>query len=59
MRFFRYVVHKLVPIKMPVSDKSGITQQNIDGIGSKVNQFNCTLVQTCILNIRILAYAIL
>ena len=39
MRFFRYVVHKLVPIQNAGDRKKGITQLKIDGISSKVNQF--------------------
>ena len=32
MRFFRYVVHKLVPIQNACDRKKGITQPKIDGI---------------------------
>ena len=45
--------------KMPVSGKTGVTQPNIYGIGSKVNQFIYTLVCNYMLNIRILATAVL
>ena len=57
-QFFRYFVHKVVPIKMPVSEKR-LSQPNIFGIGSKVNQFIYTLVCYYMPNIRILAKLVL
>ena len=44
MRFFRYFVHKVVPIQNACVQKTGVTQPKIYGIGSKVNQFIYTLV---------------
>ena len=43
MRFFRYDVHKLVPIQNACVRNGAITQQKIDGIISKMNQFIYTL----------------
>ena len=44
MRFFRYVVHKLVPIQNASDQRKGITEPKTDRISSKVNQFIYTLV---------------
>ena len=55
MRFFRYVVHKLVPI----AEKKGITQPKIDGISSKVYHFIYTLVCNYMPNIGILPETVL
>ena len=43
---------------MPVSEKRGVIQPKIYGIGSKVNQFINTLVCNYMPNIRILAKAV-
>ena len=58
-QFFIYFVHKVVPIQNACVWKRGVTQPNIYGISSKVNQFIYTLVWTCMSNIRILAKAVL
>ena len=55
-QFFRYFVHKVVPIQMLVSEK---VQPKIFEIGSKVNQFIYTLVCYYMPNIRILALLVL
>ena len=57
-KFFRYFVHKVVPIQNACVRKRGITQPKIYGIRSKVNQFIYTLVCTYMPNIRILAKAV-
>ena len=54
MRFFRYVVHKLVPIQNACDRQKGITQPKIDGISSKVIQFIYTLICNYMPNIGIL-----
>ena len=54
MRFFRYVVHKLVPIQNACDRKKGNNLAEIDGISSKVNQLICTLVCNYMPNIGIL-----
>ena len=59
MRFFRYVVHKLVPIQNACDRKKGITQPKIDGISSKVYQFIYTLVCNYMPNIGILPETVL
>ena len=59
MRFFRYFVHKVVPIQNAYVLKRGITPPKIYGIGSKVNQFIYILVCNYMPNIRMLATAIL
>ena len=43
-RFFRYFVHKVVPIQNAYVRKRGITQSKIYGMGVKVNQFIYILV---------------
>ena len=50
---------RLFIYKMPMSDKRGINQSKIYGIGSKVNQYIYTLVCTYMPTIRILAKAVL
>ena len=55
----RYFVHKVVPIQNAYVRKGGITQPEIYGIFSKLNQFIYTLVCTYMPNIRILAKAVL
>ena len=57
--FFRYFVHKVVPIQNACVRKRGVTQPKMYRIGSKVNQFIYTLVCTYMPNIRILAKAVL
>ena len=59
MWFFRYVVHKLVPIQNACDRKKGITQPKIDGICSKVNHFIYTLVCNYMPNIGILPETVL
>ena len=54
-QFFRYFVHKAVPIQNACVWKRGISQPKIFGIRSKVNQFTYTLVCNLMPNIRILA----
>ena len=44
---------------MPVSEKRGVTQPKIYGIGSKVNQLIYTLICNYMPNIRILDKAVL
>ena len=58
-RFFRFFVHKAVPIQNAYVRKRGITQRKIYGIGSKVNQFIYILVCNYMPNIKILALAVL
>ena len=58
-RFFRYFVHKVVPIQNVCVRKKGVTQLKIYGINSKVNQFIYTLVCNNMPNIRILAKGVL
>ena len=60
-RFFRYFVHKVVPIQMPVSRKQEypVTQPKIYGKSSKVNHFIFILVCNYMPIIRILAKAVL
>ena len=58
-RFFRYFVHKVVPIQNACVRKRGVTQPKIYRISSKVNQFIYTLVCNYMPNIRILAKAVL
>ena len=58
-RFFRYFVHNVVPIQNAYVRKRGIAQPKIYGIGSKSYHFIFTLVCTYMLNIRILAKAVL
>ena len=55
MRFFRYVVHKLVPIQNACDRKKEITQPKIDGISSKINQYIYTLVCNYMSDIGILS----
>ena len=57
--FFRYFVHKVVPIQKACVQKRGVTQPKNYRIGSKVNQFIYTLVCKYMPNIRILAKAVL
>ena len=73
MRFSRYFnklipyFNKLIPIQNAYVRKRGKTLQKKTkqkkkkkhNIRSKVNQFMYTLVETCMPNIRILAYAVL
>ena len=59
MRFFRYLVQKVVPIQNACVQKRRVTQLKIYGIGSKVNQFIYTLVCNYMSNIIILAKAVL
>ena len=59
MRFFRYFVHKLVSIQNAFVRRRRITQPNIYGVGSKINQFINDLVQICMSNMRIITYAVL
>ena len=59
MWFFRYFVHKLVPIQNACAPKRGITQQKIDRIGQKVNQVIYTLISNYMPNSRTLAKAVL
>ena len=54
-QFFRYFVHKVVPIQNACVWKWGISQPKIFRICSKVNQFIYTLVCNYMPNIRILA----
>ena len=56
-RFFRYFVHKVVPIQNASVRKRRVTQPKIYGIGSKVNQIIYILVCNYMPNIRILAKA--
>ena len=58
-RFFRYFVHKVVPIQNAYVRKRGITQWKIYEICSKVNHFIYILVYNHMPNIRILALAVL
>ena len=58
-QFFRYFVHKVVPIQNTCVWKRGISQSKIFGIGSKVNQFIYTLVCNYMPNIRILGKLVL
>ena len=58
-QFFRYYVHKVVPIQNACVWKRGISQPKIFGIGSKVYQFIYTLVCYYMPNIRILAKLVL
>ena len=53
--FFSYFVNKVVPIQNACVRKRRVTQPQIYGISSKVNQFNFTLVCYYMPNIRILA----
>ena len=59
IRFFRYFIHKVVPIQNAYVRKRGITQPKIYGISLKVNQFIYTLICTYMPNIRILAKSVL
>ena len=59
MRFFRYLVQKVVPIQNAGVQKRRVTQPEIYRIGSKVNQFIYTLLCNYMPNIRILAKAVL
>ena len=59
MRYFRYVVHNLVPIQNACDQKTGKTQTKIDGINSKVHQFIYTLVCNYMPNIGILPEIVL
>ena len=58
-RFFKYFVHKVVPIQNACVQKTGVTQPKIYRICSKVNQFIYILVCNYMLNTRILAKAVL
>ena len=58
-QFFRYFVHKVVPIQNALVPKRGVTQPKIYRISSKFNQLIYTLVCTYMPNIRILAKAVL
>ena len=58
-KFFRYFVHKVVPIQNACVRKRRVTQPKIYGISSKFNQFIYTLICTYTPNIRILAKAVL
>ena len=58
-RFFRYFIHKFVPIQNACVRKTGVTQPKIYGMCSKVNQFIYTLVCNYMPNIRMLAKAVL
>ena len=59
MLFFRYFVHKFVPIQNACVRKRGITQPKIYRIGSKVNQFIYIIVCNYMPYIRIVALAVL
>ena len=54
-QFFRYFVHKVVPIQNACVWKRWISQPKIFRIGSKIYQFIYTLVWNYMPNIRILA----
>ena len=56
---FRYLIQKVVPIQNACVRKRRVTQPEIYGIGSKVNQYIYTLVCNYMPNIRILAKAVL
>ena len=56
--FFRYFVHKVVPIQNACVWKRKVTQPKIYGICSKVNQFIYTLIWNYMPNIRILSKAV-
>ena len=58
-QFFRYFVHKVVPIQNACVRKRGVTQPKIYRISSKLNQFIYTLVCTNMPNIKILSKAFL
>ena len=58
MRFFKYVVHKLVPLQNACDRKKGITQLKINGISSKVKKFIHTFVCNYMPNIGILSETI-
>ena len=58
-QFFRYFVHKVVPIQNACVWKRGISQPKIFRIGSKVYQFIYTLICYYMPNIRILAKLVL
>ena len=51
--------HGTTASKCQSPKKRGVTQLNIYGIDSKVNQFICALVLNYMPNIRILAYGVL
>ena len=58
-QFFRYFVHKVVPIQNACVRKRRVTQPKSYEIRSKFNQFIYTLVYTYMPNIRILSKAVL